>query len=129
MNGKDVLILVDVDSVGTFSAIASQTNASISESNDVIDESSKDARERKITAGRYEATYSFEALFVPTEAAFTALRAAMRNGTKIKLREQELGVGKEEVNAVITAMTRDFPDQDNVTISMEAAVDGVIVLL
>ncbi len=129
MNGKDVLILVDIDSVGTFSAIASQTNASISESNDVIDESSKDARERKVTAGRYEATYSFESLFVPTEAAFTALRAAMRNGTKIKLREQELGVAKEEVNAVITAMTRDFPDQDNVTISMEAAVDGIITLL
>lgn len=129
MNGKDVLILVDTDGAGTFAAVASQTNASVSESNDIVDESSKDARERKVSAGRYEATYSFENLFVPTDVAFTALRAAMRNGTKIKLREQELGVAKEEVNAVITDMTRDFPDQDNVTISMEAAVDGAIVQL
>ena len=129
MNGKDVLILVDTDGAGAFAAIASQTNASVSESNDVIDESSKDARERKVSAGRYEATYSFESLFIETDTAFQALRSAMRNGTKIKLREQELGVSKEEVNAVITDMTRDFPDQDNVTISLEAAVDGAITVL
>ncbi|NIU01083.1 MAG: phage major tail protein, TP901-1 family [Nitrosopumilaceae archaeon] len=129
MNGKDVLILVDTDGAGTFAAVASQTNASISETNALIDESSKDARERKVSAGRYEAVYSFESLFISSDAGFQALRAALRNGTKIKLREQESGVAKEEVNAVITDMSREFPDQDNVTISLEAAVDGSITAL
>jgi len=129
MNGKEVLILVDTDGAGTFAAVASQTDATISESSDVIDESNKAQRERKVSAGRYQATFSFDHLFVVGDAGHAALKSAMRNGTKIKLREQESGVAKEEVSAIITDLTRDFPDQDNVTISMEAAVDGPIVQL
>lgn len=129
MNGTETLILVDTDGAGTFAAVASQTNASISETNAVLDESTKAQRERRVGAARYEATYSFEALFVPTDAGFQALKAAMRNGTKIKLREERSGVAVEEVSAVITDMTRDYPDQDNATISLEAAVDGAVVEL
>ncbi|KKM28120.1 hypothetical protein LCGC14_1567920 [marine sediment metagenome] len=129
INGNEVLILADTDGAGTFAAVASQTEASIDESNDIIDQSSKDARERKVAAGRYEASVSFGALFVPTDAAFTALKAALRNGTKIKLREQEQGTPIHEYLAVITSMTRDYPDQDNATISLEAAVDGAVTVI
>ena len=126
MNGAEVLILVDTDGQGTYVAVASQMNASISESNALIDESSKDQRERKVSAGRYEATYSFDALYVVGDVAHAALKAAMRNGTKIMLREQMMGVPIEQVVAVITDMTREYPDQESATISLEAAVDGQI---
>lgn len=129
INGNEVLILADVDGAGDFQSVASQSEASIDESNDIIDQSSKDARERKVAAGRYEATISFGALFVPTDAAFQALRAALRNGTEIKLREQESGSPIHEYNAIITSMTRDYPDQDNATISLEAAVNGAVTVI
>ncbi len=129
LNGNEVLILADTDGAGTFAAVASQQEASIDESNDIIDQSSKDARERKVAAGRYEATVSFGALYVPTDAAFVALKASLRNGTKIKLREQRQGTPVEEYLAVISSMTRDYPDQDNATISLEAAVDGAVTII
>lgn len=127
MNGSEVLVLVDTDGAGNFIAVGSQTNASISESNGIRDASSKEQRERKVEYGRYEATISFDALYIIGDVAHAALKVAMRTGTKIKLREQEAGVAVEEVSAVITSMTRDFPDQDNATIAMEAAIDGAIV--
>lgn len=129
LNGNEVLILADTDGAGTFAAVASQQEASIDESNDIIDQSSKDARERKVAAGRYEATVSFGALYVPSDVAFNALKAALRNGTKIKLREQRQGTPIEEYLAVISSMTRDYPDQDNATISLEAAVDGAVTII
>jgi len=129
MNGKDFLVLVDTDGAGTFAAVGSQRSAKITETNDVIDTSSKDQRERKVLAGRYQVTVSFDALFVPTDTAFAALKAAMRNGTSIKIRAQESGTPTEEMTAIITDMTREFPDQDASTISLEAAVDGAITTL
>lgn len=129
MNGTETLILVDTDGTGNFAALASQRNASVNETTSVIDASSKDARERAVEAGRYEASFSFEALFVPSDAAFNALKSAMRTGTPILLREQESGTPVEEVSAIITDMTRDFPDQDLATISLEAAVDGSITVI
>lgn len=129
MNGSEVLVMVDVDGAGTYVPVGSQTNASIAESNDTRDASSKNQREMKVEYGRYSGTISFEALYLPGDLAYAALKVAMRNGVKIKLREQEAGVQVEEVSAVITSMTRDFPDQDNVTISMEAAIDGPILPL
>lgn len=125
MNGKEILILVEVTS-GVYAAVASQTNASISESNEVIDQSSKDARERSVAAGRYSATVNFDALYVPSNAAFLALKAAMRAGTAINLREQVSGTAVESASAIITDMTRNYPDQDNATISLTAAIDGAI---
>lgn len=128
MNGREVLILADIGS-GVYVAVGSQTNASIEESNGIVDESNKEARERKVSAGRYECNVSFDSLYVPSNAAFQALRAALRNGTKIKLREQEAGTPIEEYQAIITSMSREFPDQDNATISLEAAVDGAITIV
>ncbi len=129
INGNEVLILADTDGAGTYAAVASQTEASIDESNDVIDQSSKDARERKVAAGRYEANISFGALFVPNDVAFGALKNALRTGTLIKLREQEQGSAVAEYDAIITSMTRDYPDQDNASISLEAAVNGPVVVI
>lgn len=126
-NGTETLI--GVDTGNGFAVLGSQRNASISETNDIIDASSKKQREREVLAGRYEANYSFEALYVPSNAAFQALRAAMRNGYEIKLREQESGTDVEECSAIISDMTREFPDQDVATISLEAAVNGAFTPL
>jgi len=128
MNGRNVLILADLGGA-SFAAVASQTDASVQETNGIVDESTKDARERKVSAGRYECSVSFDALYVPTNAGYQALRSAMRNGTKILLREQESGTAIEEYTAVITSMSREFPDQDNAVISLEAAVDGAITII
>ena len=129
MNGTDVLILADIGS-GVFEPVGSQTDASVDETNALIDRSNKvSGRSRRVDYGRYEATYSFDALFVPNDAAFQALKSAARLGAKIKLREQQFGNAVEEVEAVITSMTREYPDQDNATISLEAAVDGPITVI
>ena len=129
MNGTDVLILVEI-SPGVFSAVASQRGAQLAESTALRDLSSKDTgRARFAAAGRYEANISFDALFVESDAAFAALRDAKRNGTEIKLRKQDAGIAVEEANAIITSMTTDFPDQEEATISLEAAVNGFMIAI
>ena len=129
MNGTDFLILADSDGMGAYLPVASQREAQISETNQVRDLSTKSARERKVAAGRYEATVEFSGLYVPTDAAFVALRTAMRAGTPIRLRMSQNGTDVEEATAVITDMTRDFPDQEEATIALQAAIDGAFTIL
>jgi TP901-1 family phage major tail protein len=130
LNGQDILIMADIDGLGNYLAVASQTNAQVAESNAVIDQSAKDTgRSRKVAPGRYEANVSFDALYVPNDAAFAALRQACRLGTKIGLRQLSQGVAVEQYLGIITSMTREFPDQENATIAMEVAVDGDITII
>lgn len=129
MNGTDIVILADVDGLGTFTVLGSQRDAQISESNQLRDLSEKTQRERLVAAGRYEASVQFGGLYVPTDTAYIALRDAMRAGTPIKLRMSQQGTDVEEATAIITDMTRDFPDQEEATIALEAALDGAITAL
>jgi hypothetical protein len=116
-NGTDILVLIEGNVVG------SQRDASFDEKTDAIDASSKLSRAMRVLPGRYSATVSLDALYIPTDAGFLALEAAMRNGTFVTVRRQEYGAAVEEAEAVVTGLKTGAPDQDVSIVSAELAID------
>ena len=121
MNGADILIWIDGNMVG------SQRDVTIDETTAEIDMSSKDARERRVIAGRYSANLSLDALYVPSDTAYAALKAAMRAGTLVEVVRIEEGSVLESANAVVTSLSEKGPDQDAATVSIGLAIDGAWV--
>lgn len=118
MNGADVLVLIEGTLVG------SQRDVSFEETSESIDTSSKDSRARRVIPGRYSATMSLDALYVPDDTAYLALKAAMRDGTLVTVRRQEEGSALEEAEAVVTSLSEEGPDQDAATVSVSFDIDG-----
>lgn len=126
VNGSDILLLVNTGTaeVPVYEAVGSQRDVTIEETTEVIDFSSKDGRAKRVGAGRYGSTLSLDALYVPTNDAYLALKAAKRAGELILVAVQDDGVVEETANALITNMSRSFPDQGDATISIALEVDG-----
>lgn len=126
MNGSDFLVLANTGTpvAPVYEVVGSQRDATVEETNEVIDVSSKDGRARRILPGRYGSTLSLDALYVPTDAAFLALQAAQRAGELIIVARQESGVVTELASANIDSMSESFPDQGEATISISMTVDG-----
>lgn len=118
MNGTDILLRINDHTVG------SQRDVSREETTDEIDVSSKDSRAKRVLPGRYGSTLSLDALYVPDDAAYLELQAAMRNGTQVTVILLEDGVITESAQAIITALSEAYPDQDAATISCSLTVDG-----
>ena len=118
MNGADILIRIDGDAVG------SQRDCSFSEQTATIDMSSKDSRAQRVDPGRYSATLSLDHLYVPTDVAYLALQAAMRNGTKVEVVVIEDGVALESADAVVTNLDKNAPDQAETTCTAQFTIDG-----
>ncbi len=118
MNGSDVLLLVDGVAVG------SQRGVTFDEATEEIDLSSKDSRAKRVIAGRYSSTVKLDALYVPDDASYQALKSAMRSGTLIQINRQEDDAILESANAIVTAMSEEGPDQDAATISVSLTIDG-----
>jgi len=126
VNGSDVLLLVNTGTpeVPAYEAVGSQRNVTIGETTGLVDYSSKDGRATRVAPGRYGSTLSLDMVYVPTNEAFLALKRAKRAGELILVAVQDEGVVTETANAVITDMTRTFPDQDTATIAVELTIDG-----
>lgn len=126
MNGSALLLLANTGtpSVPVYSVVGSQRDASIEESDAGIDFSSKDSRAQKVGPGRYSSTISLDALYVPDNEAYLALKSALRNGTLILIARQESDVVIETVNARVDSIGGDFPDQGEATISISLTADG-----
>jgi TP901-1 family phage major tail protein len=107
-----------------YEAVGSQRDATIEETSDSIDVSSKDSRAQRVLAGRYSSSVSLDALYVPSDAAYQALKTANRDGDLILIARQEVGVVTEIVTAKIDSMSEAFPDQGEATISISMTVDG-----
>lgn len=118
MNGADVLLLVDGVAVG------SQRGVKFDESTAETDVSSKDSRATRVIAGRYKANVTLDALYVPDDASYQALKTAMRDGTLIQINRQEENTILESANALVTSISEDGPDQDAATISISLTIDG-----
>ena len=125
MNGADVLLLANTgtDETPVWTAVGSQRDMSIEETNEEIDMSSKDGRAKRVIAGRYGSTLSMDALYVPTDTAYLALRTAMRDGTLIKVQIEESGASTWQADALITTMSSEFPDQGAATIAIDVTID------
>ncbi len=126
VNGSDVLIMTQVGGVDT--VVGSQRNVDISEAVSEIDVSNKDAPEMKVIGGRYSATLSLEALYVPTNSAYSALKSAFRARTLVTVKVRESGetTGLETFSALITALNRSHPDQGESTTSIDMRISGAI---
>jgi predicted secreted protein len=138
MNGTDIVVMIEqVRDSGTFIVIGSQRGATINETTAPIDCSSKEGRAYRGIPGRYQSTISMEALYIPNASGLGALRTAMRDGTKIRLRRRETvpvaipitGSGvvhrTEACDAVITALNNNAPDQDAAVVSCDFTLDGL----
>lgn len=126
MNGTDVLLLVNTgtDLVPSYEAVGSQRDVSFEETTEEIDVSSKDSRQKRVLPGRYGASLTLDALYVPTNAAFVALQAANRDGELILVAKEVDNVTIETATALITSMSGSFPDQGEATISISLTIDG-----
>lgn len=131
LNGADVLIFANTgtDAVPVWTVVGSQRDVTISEDTAVIDGSSKDGRAARVQAGRYSSTLSLDAVYVPGDAAYAALKTAFRAGTLIKCRIKESGVDKEEGKFLITSLERNHPDQEESTLSLDLSLDGSFTTL
>lgn len=128
MNGTDVIVQVNTgtDVTPAWTPVAKQRGASLSEKNDAIDMSSKDGREYEGIAGRYSAEMKLDALYVPDDTAYMALKTALRDGTLVKLQTEEAGAATEQCSAFISELSSDYPDQDAATISATFTITGPI---
>ena len=118
MNGTDILIAIDGDIVG------SQRDVSYDETTAEIDISSKDSRAGRYLPGRYGATMSLDALYVPTDTAYLALQSAMRNGDMVEVWSMEEAIVIENASAIVTSLSRSGPDQGEATVSISLRIDG-----
>ena len=126
MNGTDVLLLVNTgtDLVPSYEAVGSQRDVTLEETTEEIDVSSKDSRAKRVLPGRYGATISLDALYVPSDSAYGKLKNAMRNGTLIMVAKEVDDVTIETASALITSMSEADPDQAESTISISLTLDG-----
>jgi len=128
-NGADILVLVNMGTLITpmYQVMGSQRDVTFEETNDEIDVSSKDAREKRVLAGRYSSSISLDALYVPSDSAYQVLKAAMRAGTILQLLREEMGASVEYASAIITSLSEAGPDQGEATVSASFTVDGAWV--
>ena len=126
MNGTDFLLYVNTGTptVPAYELVGSQRDAAVDENTAEIDVSSKDLRAGRVLGGRYSSKISLDQLYVPTDNAYVALKAAMRSGDLILVLRQENGVDVETANCLVTALGEKFPDQDAATVSISMTVDG-----
>jgi hypothetical protein len=126
MNGSDVMLMVNTGSeaVPAYELVGCQRDVTFEETTEEIDVSCKPLRAKRVIAGRYGATISLDALYVPSNEAFQALRDANRDGNLILVAREEMGVTLETANALITSMSEAMPDQAEATISISLTVDG-----
>lgn len=117
-NGTAVLVLIDGDVIG------SQRGVTFEETTAEIDTSSKDQREMTVIAGRYSASVSLDALYVPADGGYERLQAAMRNGSLVTVIRQEDGDILESAPALVTSLSQAAPDQDAATVAASLRVSG-----
>lgn len=125
IDGAAVLVLVNLgdDVTPNWTPVAEQTNLSTESTRNLIEASSKDSNATKWIYGKQDDTVSLEALYVPNDAAFKALEDAMKNKESVVLRRTENGTDIEEATALVSTISKEWPDNDASTVSVEFQLD------
>lgn len=125
IDGAAVLVLVNLgdDVTPNWTPVAEQTNLSTESTRNLIEASSKDSDHTKWIYGKQDDTVSLEALYVPNDAAFKALEDAMKNKETVVLRRTENGTDIEEATALVSTISKEWPDNDASTVSVEFQLD------
>jgi hypothetical protein len=108
----------------SYSAVGSQTHVKFDEKTKAIDISNKSSCNKQYIPGEYAATVTLDHLYIPSDAAYAQLKAAMRNGTSVMIQRQESGSALEQASAVVTQMSGDFKDKAPATIAVTFQVTG-----
>ena len=126
LNGTSVLIMANTGTPTSpvYTVVASQKDLKMNEAVAKIDVSSKDSPNERVIGGRYSSTVDFDALYVPTDAAYQALETSFRARNLILVQVWLNGVAEEQANCLITKLDRNFPDQKESTVALACVVDN-----
>lgn len=125
IDGASVLLMVNMgdDETPNWTAVAEQTGLSTENSRNLIEASSKDSDHTKWIYGKQDGTVTLESLYVPNDAAFKAIEEAMNNKEIVILRRTENGEDIEEATALVSTISKEWPDNDASTCSAEFQLD------
>lgn len=124
--GEDIVLLVNTgtEESPNYEIVAGQRGATFPETTEEIDASSKDSTAFRVIHGRNKSTITMDALYIPDDDAYLALKAAKRNREFILVRRREEGADAEEARAIITSLSRNAPDNDVATLDIALTIDG-----
>ena len=122
LSGQVIKLFVDVN--GTQTKVAEQRGLSVTEATAVINKTSKDSRSRKVDPGEYSSTITLDNLLVRSDAALSELRKVQRDGTKIIVQIEEVGVKTEQATCLVSAFDFDAPNVAEATATATLEVDG-----
>lgn len=108
----------------TYSAVGSQTHAKFDERTKAIDITNKSCRNKQFIPGEYDSVVTLDHLYIPSDAAYSQLRSAMRNGAAVMLQRQESGAAFEQASAIVTQISSDFKDKAPATIAVTFQITG-----
>lgn len=127
INGIDLTLSIrtSTGTPDTYTILGAQRGATLEETTSEIDTASKDSRNATYLPGRYGATITCDALYVPSNTAKAAIQTAMRGGTTLRVRKTALGAEVvEQADCIVTSISSEFPDQDAATLSLTLLVTG-----
>jgi TP901-1 family phage major tail protein len=138
MRGVNVLLLANTgtEAVPVWTPVGGQRGATLTEEVDTIETTSKDSaslmKEFDYAFGSWN--ISCDGIYIPGEAAYTAIKTAMRTKKRIKVKITEdadgaggaAAVGVEEGFAIVTSREMDMPYDDSVTYSIELQGTGAL---
>lgn len=110
-SGADILLLAeDPANPGTYLEAAKQTDLTRDKSANMIETTSKQDDHTDYIYGKKDDTVSLDALFVPNDAGQQALKDAIDNEDRIKIRRSEDGTEVEEADALVENVSETFSD-------------------
>lgn len=134
VRGVDILVMIDMDQtlatptgVPDWQAVGGQQNATFSDEVEAVDTTTKDNNDGgyDYEYGLYGWTVSCDGLYVKNNAAYGALKTAMRTRKKVKIRIQEEGQPVEEGTALVISRELEAGYEENATYSVEFQGTGI----
>jgi TP901-1 family phage major tail protein len=119
--GVDVLIYVNTGSETnpTWTAIGGQRNATLTETVETIDISTKDSEWQEFEYALGTWTLSCDGIYLDNDVALEKLISALRSRAKVKVRTKEGETFTQEGLALVTSVERAAPYDDVKTYSVE----------
>lgn len=130
--GQNTVIMVNTGTLAVpiWTLVAGQRNAIFSDDAGEVDFSSKDdVTYSEFGYGKLTGTVNFSGMIVVGDSGYAKLRQAWQNRELVRLVERLDGVNLQYQDAVITNLTRTYPDGDASTYDVATRVSGAPVPL
>lgn len=131
VRGVDILIYVDTGTEGapTWTLVGGQRNATLHEETESIDVTAKDTAggAKDFEYGDYTWTISCDGVYIKDDTGYQALRNAIRQKKKVKVRVKTGDTYTEEGLALVMSNDLEAPYDDAATYSMELQGCGLLI--